>query len=178
MRPLIDFSNSVFLETGVTGAIVNRLNWRCELLLTRNQERIRGKRVLDIACHDGRLSWACLQLGAEHVTGVEGNALLVERAEQNLSSYGIPPGRFRFIVSDIFDFLPQCDVREFDLILCCGFFYHTIRQVELIRELDRIRPTWVMLDTEVAPDRRPILTAVAGLAEEPPVDSSMALAFL
>ena len=47
-------------------------NWRCEILLTRNQEAIKNKNILDLASHVGALTYGCLKLGAKHVTGVEG----------------------------------------------------------------------------------------------------------
>ena len=70
----VDYKDTPFLETGKikAEALPYRLNWRCEILLTRNQEAINGKRILDLASHDGVFSYACLKLGASHVTGVEG----------------------------------------------------------------------------------------------------------
>ncbi len=46
--------------------------------------------------------------------------------------------------------MPKVKPREFDTILCFGFFYHTIRQIELIREIKRIEPKFFILDTAVA----------------------------
>jgi len=87
----IDYEDSPFLRTSKTAAHSNRLNWRCEILLTRNKERIEGQRVLDLASHDGRFSYACLKLGATHVTGVEVRHHLVEFATRNLISLACPP---------------------------------------------------------------------------------------
>ncbi len=70
--PMIDFTDTQFLETSKTAAFANRLNWRAEILLSRNREVIEGKSVLDLASHDGRFSWACLELRASRVVGVEG----------------------------------------------------------------------------------------------------------
>lgn len=147
----IDFRNTRFLETSKVGAHPNRLNWRCELLLTRNQEVIKGKRILDIASHDGRFSYACLQLGASHVTGIEGRSQLVEGAKENLSKEGFNSACYSFICGDIFDYLSKFEPKQFDTILCCGFFYHTVRQNELLSEVKRIKPQTFILDTVVAP---------------------------
>lgn len=145
----INFENSPFLQTSKTWVHPNRLNWRCEILLTRNQEAIEGKRILDLASHDGRFSNACLELGASHVSGVEGRQHLVEFARENLKDLGHNPKNFRFVRDDVFDYLPNVKPKEFDTVLCFGFFYHTIRQIELLRELKRIQPKYIVLDTSI-----------------------------
>jgi 2-polyprenyl-3-methyl-5-hydroxy-6-metoxy-1,4-benzoquinol methylase len=145
----VRFENTPFLTTSKTASHPNRLNWRCELLLTRNREAIENKRILDLASHDGRFSYACLALGASHVTGVEARPHLVESARSNLSALGCGPQSFRFVLSDVFDYLPTVQPAEFDTILCFGFLYHTVRQVEFIREIKRMRPRWLILDTDV-----------------------------
>jgi len=146
---LIDFENSIYLKTGQTGAYFNRLNWRCELLLSRNLEAIQNKKVLDIACHDGRFSYACLKLGAKHITGVEGRQPLVDSAKNNLETLGIPKDRYDFICGDIFDRLTDFKEGDFDTILCFGFFYHTIRQIEMLQQIKRLNPKYFILDTSV-----------------------------
>ncbi|MGQ0657951.1 MAG: class I SAM-dependent methyltransferase [Chromatiales bacterium] len=149
---LIDFGDSRFLTTSSTGQWSNRLNWRAELLLTRHRHLVAGRRILDIASHDGRFSWAALTLGATHVIGVEGRSHLVENARTNLASLCVPSERYEFINADIFEFMPALAPAQVDVVLCFGFFYHTIRQVELLRELQRIRPALVLVDTNVHVD--------------------------
>jgi hypothetical protein len=39
---------------------------------------------------------------------------------------------------------------DFDTVLCLGFFYHTVRQVELLREFRRLRAKVIIVDTYVA----------------------------
>jgi len=158
----VNFENSRFLETSHVKAFANRLNWRCELLLTRHQEVIRGKRVLDIASHDGRFSYACLSLGAEHVVGIEGRQHLVEHARENLLALGCAPERFSFVHGDIFDHLPAIRAGTFDTILCFGFFYHTLRQCDLLREVKRLGATHFVLDTDVRHPPYARLLRVAG----------------
>jgi 16S rRNA G966 N2-methylase RsmD len=145
----VNFENSRFLDTSHVKAFANRLNWRCELLLTRHQEVIRGKRVLDIASHDGRFSYACLSLGAAHVVGIEGRQHLVEHARENLLALGCAPDQFSFVHGDVFDHLPTLQPGTFDTILCFGFFYHTLRQCELLREVKRLQAASFVLDTAV-----------------------------
>ena len=145
----VNFENSIYLKTAQTGAYPNRLNWRSELLLARNLDAIQNKKVLDIACHDGRFSYACLKLGAKHITGVEGRQPLVDSAEKNLETLGFPKDKYNFICGDIFDKLTDFEEGDFDTILCLGFFYHTIRQIELLQQIKRLNPQYFILDTTV-----------------------------
>lgn len=146
----VDYEGTPFLQTSKIVPHPHRLNWRCEILLTRNREAIEGKKILDLASHDGRFSYACLELGASHVTGVEGRHHLVESANENLTGLGYSPERFCFIQGDVFDYLHGVKPGEFDTILCFGFFYHTVRQNELLGEIKRIQATHFVLDSHIA----------------------------
>ena len=61
-----------FYETSETFAYPNRLNLRHEAIFGENKEVFEGQRVLDIASHDGRWSFAALKAGATSVVGIEG----------------------------------------------------------------------------------------------------------
>lgn len=61
-----------FLETSSTAAGKDRLNLRHVAIIEEHCKILSGSRVLDIASHDGRWSFAALQAGATHVTGIEG----------------------------------------------------------------------------------------------------------
>jgi protein-L-isoaspartate O-methyltransferase len=145
----VDYSQSPFLETSQVAAKANRLNWRAEVLLARNREAIEGKTVLDLACHDARFSYACLELGAKRVQGVEGRDHLVENARKNLAELGYGADKCDFTCGDLFDYLESVEPGQFDTILCFGVFYHTIRQLELVQQIKRIRPRYFILDTFV-----------------------------
>ena len=147
MKFSINYQGTPFLETSRVSASVNRLNHRCEILLTRNLHAIRNKNILDIASHDGTFSYACLQLGANYVVGVEPRSQLVQDATKNLISLGHETSEFTFIKDDIFNYLPTVEPGQFDTILCFGFFYHTTRQTELLAQVRRIKPRYFILDT-------------------------------
>ena len=142
----VEFENTPFPRTSHIAPEPYRLNWRCEICLTRNREAIKGKKILDLGSHDGRFSYACLKLGAKHVTGVEGKEHLVKSAIDNLTGLGYTREQFTFIQGDIFDYLAKVKPQEFDTILCLAVFDHTIRQIELVRELQRIQPAYLILD--------------------------------
>jgi len=89
---------------------------------------------------------------------------------------------FRFIEGDMFDCLPRLNAGEFDTVLCLGIFYHTIRQVELLRELRRLRPRNLVLDTNVSRERfsfklDSLLGRIRGKRSLPPEEARLSKAF-
>lgn len=144
---VVDYANLRYGEKGGQSDF-NRMNWRSELLLTRNQHAIKDKRVLDIACNNGRLSYPCLVLGAKQVTGIEVRQELIDKGKEYLAGTEYS-GKMHFVKSDVFDYLASVQPGEFDTILCFGFLYHTVRQVEFFRQVQRIMPDHVIIDTSV-----------------------------
>jgi hypothetical protein len=100
---------------------------------------------------------AALDAGASEVVGVEGRQHLVAAAYRTFTHYGVRPERYRFLASDIFDAFAGFQPGEFDLVLCLGFFYHTTLHHELFAQLFRLRPTSVILDTEIVKGSGPIV---------------------
>ncbi|MBN8947706.1 MAG: class I SAM-dependent methyltransferase [Rhodanobacter sp.] len=137
-----------FYTTSETSPYPDRLNSRHEAIIERNVGYLTGARVLDIASHDGRWSFAALQAGAAHVTGFEPRQELIDNARETFAHYGIEPSRFTFKRGDVFDLIRG---QKFDVVLCLGFFYHTVRQVELLDLIERTGAALVVIDTEVTP---------------------------
>ena len=73
------------------------MNERYEALFASNRDIFDGARVLDLASHDGRYSFAALKTGAAHVTGVEVRQSLVDRAQDTFAFYGQDPETYRFV---------------------------------------------------------------------------------
>lgn len=147
LKFLFDYANIPHAEGGKAPDF-NRINWRCELLLTRNKEAIKDKKVLDIACNNGRLSYPCLLLGAKQVTGIEVRQELIDKGKEYLAGTEYAD-KMNFVKSDVFEYLESLQPGEFDTILCLGFLYHTVKQVEFFRQIKRIAPTNVIIDTNV-----------------------------
>lgn len=141
---------SRFYSTSRTSPTPHRLNARHAAIIEANVDKLVGKRVLDIASHDGRWSFAALKAGAAHVTGIEARAELIDNAKVTLTQYGINPASYRFERGDVFELLGGGD-RKFDVVLCLGFFYHTIRHAELLSLIERTGASLVVIDTEVTP---------------------------
>lgn len=139
-----------FFETSTVWSESDRLNLRYEAIFAANKDVFDGARVLDLASHDGRWSFAALRTGAAHVTGIESRQEAVENATANLSHYGADPDTYRFIRGDIFDVL-RSEEFDVDVVLCLGFMYHTYRHTELLHRIRRIDPTYFIVDSTVVP---------------------------
>ncbi|WP_047258477.1 class I SAM-dependent methyltransferase [Chromobacterium subtsugae] len=150
---VVDFNGSIFLESSNVRAQANRLNWRSEVLMGRNPDCFKGKRVLDLASHDGRFMHAALKHGASKVIGVEAREEHVIHARHNLSRAGHAPDSYQVLCGDLVEHLKQIETGSVDTVLCFGVFSHLIEQVEIIREIRRIAPGAFILDTWVAKEQ-------------------------
>src|SRR5215471_5197307 len=90
-----------------------------------------------------------LAMGAAELTGVEARPERIAEA-QELFAGSRYADRAQFIVSDLFTFLDRCRPGDYDAILCAGFLYHTVRQVDFFREMKRLAPETLIIDTGVA----------------------------
>lgn len=138
----------LFYESSDTAASPHRLNLRHEAMIASNQDILRDARVLDLASHDGRWSFAALQAGAKHVIGVEARPRLVDCANKSFAEYGVPTQDYEFVQGDMFRVLQE---RQFDVdvVMCLGFVYHTLRYGELFRGIVDAGPAYCILDTKI-----------------------------
>lgn len=139
----------LFSETSPTASRQGRLNLRHQAMIGDNLDIFEGARVLDIASHDGRWSFAALQAGSASVVGLEGRPELIENANETFEKYGIDPARYRFVGGDLFHTLAE-EQGEFDVVLCLGFLYHTLRYNELFARIRQLNPKYLIIDTQVA----------------------------
>lgn len=159
-----------FLETSSTAAGKDRLNLRHVAIIEEHREILSGSHVLDIASHDGRWAFAALQAGAASVTGVEGRGHLIAQANRTFASKGIDPSRFRFIHADAHDTL-TAGLGTFDVVMCLGFLYHTLRYPELFAGIRATGARHVVIDTRVLPGN----ARVVRLIRNPKEMDSMAI---
>jgi hypothetical protein len=139
----------LFLKTSPVGNWPARLNGRYRAIIDANRDALAGARVLDLASHDGRWSFAALEAGASVVTGVEVRPELVDAARQNMRSIGVHPDRYRFLQGDMFERRGLFQ-RPFDVVMCLGIFYHTTRHTELLELMGRTGASTIILDTMIA----------------------------
>lgn len=145
-----------FCETSETASSPHRLNMRHQAMIEANRDVLAGARVLDLASHDGRWSYAALEAGAAHVVGVEARPELVANAEKNFAEYGVDPGRYEFVCGDMFAVMNERDLAV-DVVMCFGFIYHTLRYPDLFRGIKDAGPEHVLLDTRVIRSDRPLV---------------------
>ena len=141
-----------------TTAPLNRLNQRYRACIEWNEEIIRGKRILDIAAHDGRWSFAAIKMGAVKVVGIEARDNLVQASVNNFRQYGISDRSYRFISGDVFEWLDKIEPHSIDTVFLFGFFYHQENHMLLLSKIGRLRPKHLIIDTEISLDPNPIIS--------------------
>ena len=137
-----------FVDTSETGPWLDRLNARHFALVHEQRALIEGARVLDLASHDGRFSFAALESGAARVIGIEHDGRLVAKAEENLAHYGVPHERYEFVTGDLFDAIRV--IERCDVVFCFGIFYHINDHMRLLAELAEFDPRTMIFDTNVS----------------------------
>lgn len=150
--------HAAFGETSVVASDLARLNFRYDHVIERNKDILAGKRVLDIASHDGRFSFAAVQgAGAKSVLGIEAREHLVKGAEANFATYGVDPASYRFVVGDIFEEIGKIEPGTIDTAMVLGFLYHTARQYEIFSWLSRLGVKNIIVDSNVIRTEKPFV---------------------
>ena len=167
-------------QTGIPDAfegrnerVLARLQERHRRIVDENRDAFAGRRVVDLACNNGRWSWAALQAGATHVTGVEGRAEKAEEARGIFRDLGhADEGReegWRFETGDMFDWLHDHRAEPVDTILCLGVFYHIMDHYRLLDLMARTSARTVIIDSAFV---RSMRAAVWVTTENPNLHSS------
>lgn len=141
-----------FLSTTKVGNDLNRLNYRYKNIIDTIDYK--DKTVLDLGSHDGRWAFAAVHAGAKSVVGVEYNQDLVIKAQKIKSKYNF--NNTSFICSDNIDFLKK-NKQTFDIILCCGVFYHTLNHLEYFKYMTLFVNEYIVLDTQIWPSMDPMV---------------------
>lgn len=154
-----------FFSTSATASAPDRLNARYTALIASNRNILSGRRVLDIASHDGRWSLAAHEAGAEYVLGIEARQHLVDAALANMRAYRVPENRVAFRQGDVMIELDRLAGGSFDTVLCFGFLYHTIDHMPLLRKFARLGPAHLVIDTTISLRRASILEVLDEMTE-------------
>jgi 2-polyprenyl-3-methyl-5-hydroxy-6-metoxy-1,4-benzoquinol methylase len=139
-----------FFSTSEAASAPDRLNQRYRALIQSNLDLISGRRILDIASHDGRWSLAAHKAGADYVLGIEARPRLIEAARSNMAEYQVPVGQVEFVQGDVMVELDNLESGRFDTVFCFGFLYHTIDHMVLLRKIARLRPRVLLIDTAIS----------------------------
>ena len=149
-----------FLETTETKPSPSRLNSRWRAIIGWNTTVLNGRRIMDLGSHDGRWSFAALEAGAAHVTAIERRAHLVDKALANFQFYGVPPQRYDLVNGDAVETLRGMPSGGIDVVMCLGFFYHTMEHMRVLLESRRIGAEYLIIDTSISPAEEPIVALV------------------
>ncbi len=159
-----------FVETSETGPWLDRLNARYFALIHENRELIRDARVLDLASHDGRFSFAALHNGAERVVGIEHDPRLVQAAAEHMAFYDVPRERYEFVAGDLFECIRATE--RCDVVFCFGIFYHINDHMQLLTDLAELDARAVIFDTNVSLMEPAVIELRAPIAGSPPPKGS------
>lgn len=159
-----------FVETSETGPWLDRLNARYLALIHENRALIDSARVLDLASHDGRFSFAALRAGAAHVVGIEHDPRLVHAAGEHLAFYGIPRDRYEFVAGDLFECIGQAG--SCDVAFVFGILYHVNDHMRLLTALADLDARTMIFDTMVSTKPDAVIELRAPIAGSPPPPGS------
>ena len=125
-----------------------RMNRRHKFLIDDNIDDFQGARVLDLAAHDGRWSYAMAAAGASKVVGIEGRADLVKRFE-NYPDAAIRD-KVELRVDDVFLGLDKAYAAEecYDVIAVFGLLYHLMDHYRLLVAIRKLDPEVIIIDSE------------------------------
>lgn len=136
---------------------VLRMNRRHDFLIKPFAADLENARVLDIAAHDGRWSYALAGAGAAHVDGIEA------RAEAVADFATFPDADFKdnvsLTVGDLFDHLDQLVARgvTYDVVALYGIFYHVMDHFRILRQVQQLKPKLIIIDGEFVQSDYPMI---------------------
>jgi len=145
-----------FFESEV-GGHSKRLNARYKCFMEYRPDLIQNKTILDIASHDGRWSFAALHNQAKYVVGIDANQQSVNRGREIFAANNIDTNRYSLIHEDINYYLLSPSGIRFDTVFLLGFFYHIHNHCSLLKQILRLYPKHIILDTNIVNDEQPVI---------------------
>ncbi len=138
-------------------ADIARLNQRRTFLIEPFRSEIAGAKVLDIAAHDGRWSYALAEAGAADVHGIEPRTdLIADYASFPETDY---KGRVRLDEGDLYDALPFLAAKgvTYDIVALFGIYYHVMDHFWILRQIQRLQPRLILIDSEFMKGESPFI---------------------
>jgi 2-polyprenyl-3-methyl-5-hydroxy-6-metoxy-1,4-benzoquinol methylase len=145
---------------GENSTAIARLNVRRDFLVAPYETDLADARVLDLASHDGRWSYALSAAGAREVVGVEARPELIEQFDEFPDDE--QKKRISFVQGDIFEELPKMIERgeQFDVVAIYGLYYHIMDHYQLLKLVQRLGPKLVIIDSEFAVYKQPMIKLI------------------
>lgn len=150
-KSLGPWGHSYEVSPGVWLGPENEVNWRVPTF----QQQLAGvgidlskSRILDLACLDGLFCIEYGKLGAEMV-GVDIRPENIARAKFGADAAGVKSTTFK--VGDVLD-LTKDEIGTFDVVLCCGLFYHLMARdcIKLLHIMRSLTTGVCLLDTHIS----------------------------
>ncbi len=126
------------------------LNARINNLLTKNQEFIQEKKVLDVGSHMGTFAYAALESGANFIEGIDTEEKMILLGKELFQELEISQEKYSMKVTNAFEFMENVEEGSFDTVLCLGMLYYTTEPYRLLKLMLRAAKETVILDTFTA----------------------------
>jgi SAM-dependent methyltransferase len=123
-------------------------NARADVLLGKNVEYVKGKRVLELGCYFGTWMKVCQDLGASFVEGVDSSQDLVDQGERLFQAKS--KESYRFHVAEVIEYLESQPENSVDTILCFGLLYYLPDPYHAIKLMKKVAKKAIILDTFTA----------------------------
>jgi hypothetical protein len=153
---LFDFMSSTERYADKRRAI-RRLEARRRFIIDPFKPDLAGARVLDLASHDGRWSYALAASGAREVLGIEARPELIaqfkEFPQDSVSA------KCSFIEGDVFAEVANLasSGERFDVVAIFGLYYHVMDHYQLLKLVRNLEPRLIIIDSEFANYVQPII---------------------
>lgn len=136
----------------------HRLNIRHRFCVEEMKPYFTGRRVLDLASHDGRWAYSYAEAGASEVIGVEPRQDLVEGFSETFLDDDAR-ARTNLVIDDAGRFMQWCvDAGErFDFIAILGFYYHTMEHFRLLDLARQLQADTIVIDSEFIMTDNPVI---------------------
>jgi len=136
---------------------LNRLNMRHRFIVQPFEADLAGSRVLDLAAHDGRWSYALSAAGAREVVGVEARQELIDQFAEyprNEASSKVMLKR-----GDVFEALPAFAAagETFDVVAIYGLYYHIMDHYGLLKLVHALSPKLIIIDSLFLNRQQPLI---------------------
>lgn len=152
------------------------LNSRVENLIINHKDVIKDKHILDLGCHFGSFSYACLQQGAAFVHGVDSESKLIVQGKELFKKYHVPKEFWHFKTGDVIKVMEEMPENSVDTVLCLGIFYYLNDPLYALKLMAKVAKKAIILDTftayyaaTVAKDRERFLQGVSEQTFELPM---------
>ena len=126
------------------------LNARIDILLAKQKDVIKGKRILDVGSHMGTFAYAAHKMEAGFVQGIDVENKMVDKCRRLFKDHNIPESSCKFDVADVFSYLDALPENSYDTVFCFGMLYYVSEPLRLLGLMNRVARETILLDTFTA----------------------------